>query len=36
MQLACWDWRDNLIKKDITVDSFLDDWFGVAAFSRMQ
>lgn len=36
MQLACWGRRDNLIKKDITVASFLDEWFGVAAFSRIQ
>ena len=35
MQLACWGTRNNVVKADITVDTFLDDWFGVAAFPRI-
>lgn len=35
MQLACWGTRNNNVKGDMTVSDFLDDWFGVAAFSRI-
>lgn len=35
MQFACWGRRDNPIRPNLTFEEFSNDWFGIAAFTRI-